>query len=49
MLLLEQNAGLADREAYDRAGRNLLYRSLVGIGMDEPVPADEAAMRAKVA
>ena len=40
MLIIEQWGDLSDREAHEQVSYNLLYRSFVGLGADEPVPDD---------
>jgi IS5 family transposase len=45
MLILEHYADLSDREASEQVAYNLLYRSFVGLGVDEAVPDDTTLVR----
>lgn len=45
MLLLEQYADLSDRDVAEQTGYNLLYRTFVGIGLEETVPDDTTLVR----
>jgi len=40
MLVLEEYAELSDRQVSEQVAYNLLYRSFVGLGLDEAVPDD---------
>ena len=45
MLVLEHYADLSDRETHEQVGYNLLYRTFVGLGVDEDVPDDTTLVR----
>jgi IS5 family transposase len=45
MLVLEHFGDLSDREVSEQVAYNLLYRSFVGLGVDEAVPDDTTLVR----
>jgi IS5 family transposase len=45
MLILEQYADLSDRDVAEQTGYNLLYRTFVGVGLEETVPDDTTLVR----
>jgi IS5 family transposase len=45
MLILEQYADLSDRDVAEQTGYNLLYRTFVGVGLEEEVPDDTTLVR----